>query len=150
MARTIWMLRSTMASASREKPVSTPSAKPALPPMARPIAARLRLSHRCRGSSPVSVRCQAVVPTELGAGSTVEAMTPVRASSSQQISSRTGTAQEIVRYGMRAGFVGGLGSVVVPTAGRSDRGSGHGGNSDRCISAMSTILSRFTRIWDCR
>ena len=70
MLRTIWMLESSSVSKKRTEPVSSPSASPRPPPMARPASARPALTFTCVHSSPDTASVQAALITSTGAGST--------------------------------------------------------------------------------
>ncbi len=97
MARTIWTLRVDERLGKAEKPTSVPRAKPMLPPMAKPAAARSRLMPRSRSRLPDKVSFTPVSTTLLGAGITCGGTQPDRARISQASTASAGASQDSSR-----------------------------------------------------
>jgi hypothetical protein len=93
MARSIWTLRSSSASARRENPTATPRTKPIDPPMAKPAAARSRLIPISGISWPLSISFIAVATTLVGAGRICGDSPPRRAHNSQITNNAKGASQ---------------------------------------------------------
>src|ERR1700733_8231461 len=87
------MEESKRALAQEESPLKRPNANPSVPPISRPENARLKLSKRCKGSSPVWVRWMAAAAMAEGAGSTRAAIKPELLRSCQTSRRATGKSQ---------------------------------------------------------
>src|SRR5471032_3317284 len=91
--RIIWTVESSAISAGLKSPVPSPSTKPMLPPIAKPVSARHALTFTFAHMSPDWISSHAALTTARGSGNTRDDKPPVRAASSHAIRIRMGTSQ---------------------------------------------------------